>query len=81
MANKGDVFVQSGNVTEYTAQLAEPDKTIMRFADDNDGAQYTFGCFFRTCKTVEEANALVERSKLSRYMGRKRHTWYPAVTR
>lgn len=77
MASKKDKFVAAFESDGFIANLTNPCQTIWRFADDNDGAEYNFGRFFRTVKTREEAVKMT--SNRSSYMGRKAHQWYLVV--
>jgi hypothetical protein len=80
MASKSDTFVPSTERPAFEATQTNLARMVCRFADDNDsGIPHSFGSFYRTCKTREDAVAFVARSKRGRYLGRKRHEWYLVV--
>lgn len=77
--SKTDIFVRAGGNDDFLTIAVQPELWAWRFTDDNDGAQFHFGTFWRKLKSRDEVNALVAKSSGQRYMGRKRHKWYAAV--
>lgn len=76
MANKKDAFIRVHDRQQFMEFVSHPELVVYRSSDENDGAQFQFGYFFRLCKTVEEAQGWISRSAKQRYMGPKRHQWY-----